>query len=260
MDIFIKKVTDKQLQSTNALWNTLGLNKAWNIGYISSLIKEKRFRNKSEWYNYYFETGKKRLELINKLSKEEQKLVYEKNPTSNKDINHLNLYYGRTKKELMSMGSYLYQEILKEGNPYQLDEVECQYMVFYRVVCETWNGIAIRENNTKEKLINTLKDEGYEILIIDTTGDFDCKYAVDFEIYHAGYLICGLQIKPQSYKGNKDYLETAREINRKKNSDYKEKYSRNVYYIYSKLDGEIENRSVILDIKRDIECFLKKIA
>ena len=261
MDIFTNKIPKDKFSSTNELWNRLGLNKAWSVGYTTTLIKQKKFKNKEEWYSYYFESGEKRLAEISKLNDYELGLINGKTQSSNKFLNKLNYNYGRTKLEIAQKGVILYNEVLKEGNPYNLTEDDCKYIAYYRVVCETWNGIMGREFATKKNIINQFDKKGYEILIIDTTGQFDYEYGVDFELYYDGRIICGIQIKPESYsKGDADYLQKAKEINEEKNNKYKSKFNRNVHYIYSNHTGYIINNAVIDVMLNELKTINKSIA
>lgn len=256
MDTFKNKLSNEKFNSTNYLWNSLGLNKAWSVGYITTLIKQKNFKNKEEWYSYYFESGEQRLTEISKLNDLDANLLRQYNPSNNKNLNKLNYNFGRTKLEIASKGSCLYSEIVKTGNPYNLTEMDCQYIAYYRVICETWNGILCRELNTKQNIINTFAKNGYEILIIDTTGKFDYKYGIDFELYFNGHIICGLQIKPNSYKGNTKYIKEVKKINEVKNNKYKNMFNRNVYYIFSDEYGNIENKKVFSLLLEELKSYV----
>lgn len=260
MDLFINKISKDKFSSTNELWNRLGLNKAWSVGYTTTLIKQKKFKNKEEWYEHYFQSGEERLRVISKLNNHESSLINGQNPTSNKFLDKINYNYGRTKLEIAQKGIILYQAILKEGNPLNLTEDECKYISFYRVVCETWNGVIGREFATKENLIKQFGKKGYEILVLDTNGQFDYKYGVDFEIYYNGYIICGIQIKPESYKGNAEYLNKAKCINQEKNKKYKNTFGRNVHYIYSNHNGYISNYEIIDVIYSELENIMRNVA
>lgn len=260
MDIFINEIPKDKFSSTNELWNKLGLNKAWSVGYTTSLIKQKKFKNKEEWYSYYFQSGEDRLREINKLSKEEINLLNGKYQSKDNELNKLNFNYGRTKAEIAQKGVILYNAIVEEGNPYNLTESECKYIAYYRVVCETWNGVIGRELATKENIIKHFGKKGYEIGFIDTTGAFDYAYGVDFEIYYEGNIVCGLQIKPESYKANTTYLDKAKKINKEKNDKYKHKFGRNVHYVYSSHTGYISNYEVLNDILIELNAMSENIA
>lgn len=252
MDIFVNEISKEKFKSTNELWNKLGLNKAWSVGYTTNLIKQKKFKNKEEWYTHYFQSGEDRLEKIKQLSQNEVNLLKSNNISQNKELNKLNFNYGRTKQEIAQKGVILYEEILKEGNPHHLTESECKYIAYYRVVCETWNGVIGREIATKDTVINHFNEKGYEISFIDTSGSFDYNYGVDFEVYYEGNIVCGIQIKPESYKAEKPYLEVAKKINENKNNKYKSKFGRNVHYIYASHRGCISNIEILDTILNEL--------
>lgn len=252
MEEFENKVEVKKYKSTNALWNKLGLSASWSVGYVSQLIKMKNFKNKEQWYDFYFESGQERLKLISKLPKEEQAQLLNGKQYEYKGENaHLNYLYGRTKEELSQKGVALYSEILKEGNPLNLEIWECQFTAFFRVIAETWNGIMLREKNAQSKIEEFFHKQNKFISLIDTSGKFDKEYAVDFELYFDGEIICGIQVKPESYN-NKDisYLKEAMDLNEKKNNEYTKKFKRPVYYVYCSKSGFINNFEVLNDIKR----------
>ena len=82
-----------------------------------------------------------------------------------------------------------------------------------------------------------------------TSGDVDHTYAVDFEAFRAGSLICGIQIKPQSYKWNAPYIVKARVANKAKNAAYTKLKGVPVFDIISKTNGEIQSTQVLEQIK-----------
>ena len=110
-----------------------------------------------------------------------------------------------------------------------------------------------REKNTPTKLTQYLIELGYEVSLIDTSGKFDSYYGVDFELYYEGYIVCGIQIKPVSYTKTNEGLQKSIELNKVKNNLYNEKFNRNVYYIYSKQNGYIENKEVIDELITDLK-------
>lgn len=252
MDIFENKVSEEKFKSTNSLWNKLHLCESWSLGFVSQLIKEKKFKTKEEWYDFYFKSGQERLNRIKLLSKEEQdKLLCGKSYDYNGENKNLNLYYGRTKQEIAQKGNILYNEIVKQGNPLNLEIWECQFIAFFRTVCETWNGVMIREITTKENIENHFYKKGKYISLIDTSGRFDYNYAVDFEVYVEGNIVCGIQIKPKSYMNqNISYIKEAHEKNTFKNKKYEDKFNRKVFYIYSSQNGYIHNSEVLKELEQ----------
>lgn len=248
MDLFENSVSKNKFQSTNDLWNKLKLNTGWSVGYVSNIIKSK-FKCKEEWKEYYFKTGIERQEKLKKLP------IWEQNALNDITINkykgdnaYLNYDFGRTKEEIANKGLILYKHIVDSGNPLKITEEECMLIAFFRVVCETWNGIAVREYNTRDYIEKYFKDRGIIISLVDTSGRFDYSFGVDFEVYHEGNIECGLQVKPPSYNSDKDYLKVAKNINENKNTKYKEQFNRDVLYVYSKTDGEICNKEILTSL------------
>ena len=252
MDLFKNEVNNIKFKSTNSIWNELHLNSPWLIGYVSEIIKQKKFKSKEEWKEFYFNSGQERKKIINSLHKSEQDILNGKYLKSSFEKKHINLYMGRTKIEIGKLGSELYRKLEENGNELNITERECQFIAYFRVVCETWNGVVFREAKTKATILEHFRKANKQILLIDTFGDFDTKYAVDFELYHDGKIVCGLQIKPNSYKHCKNIHVEAFNLNKKKNEDYTNKYNRPVFYIYSNTDGYISNLDVLKEILKII--------
>lgn len=252
MDVFINKLNDKKFQYTNKIWNELGLNKAWSVGLVSKLITQRNFRSKEEWKEYYFESGNKRLEVVNNRDFVAKSILNQTaQPKAKLDYKYIdtNYNYGRTENELNYKGFILYDEIIKRGNPLNITLKECQYAILFRVICETWNGIIEREKNT----IKTIKQYFSDVKNISfekTIGERDALYEVDYDVYFNNKIICGLQIKPKSYISFND--DKLKELNESKNKKYKEKYNADVIYVYSSTDGKIFNKEIINKIKEKL--------
>ena len=74
-------------------------------------------------------------------------------------------------------GKILYDAVKDNGYDLTLDEcIEC---VRFRVICETWNGIILRENNT----IETLQRQFPKLRFEKADGEMDHSYAVDFQVF-----------------------------------------------------------------------------
>lgn len=243
-DIYKNIIDENKFRSTNIIWNELHLNSPSNIGYVSMLVESQTFNKKEEWENYYYQSG------------ETRKTLLQKNPDATEsELKNINYYHGRTKNEIEEMGKVLFNELIKkDNNKNNLSLNECIECVRYRTICETWNGIIIREHNTVENIKSAIP----EILIIKTPAEIDFKYAVDYEIFNLsdkskGY---GIQIKPSSYNistnNSCDYLRTAKDINKKKNEQYKQDFHRDVLYIFSNVNGDIINKEIIPQIKNSL--------
>lgn len=250
LELFECEISREKLAATNKMWSKIKLNNPWMVGTTSALIQQHVFRTKEEWKLYYFETGLRRIEALNKVSKEDRSVLTSLNPKQSYscksyDNNSFNLYNGRTKQELCLIGDVLYGEMMKIGNPDKVTRRDCRYSVYYRVIAETWNGY-VREENTMTNLLGIL---GERIEITKTSGRVDSLYAVDAEIQLNGKLVCAIQIKPDSYRKNFASNEKYRQINKEKNDNYTNKYGVPVVYIYSEHDGEILNKESIETIK-----------
>lgn len=255
MDEFVLGIDKDKFCSTNAKWNELMLNDPWSVGYVSTLIEASNWKSKEEWEETYYASGAVRNRLIEENA---AKLGYTKeffNDTTvphNKakyyalswDVKNLNTQKGRTKEDFRAKGKILYDAVKNNGYGLTLDEcIEC---VRFRVICETWNGIILRENNT----VATLKRLFPNLTFEKAEGEMDHTYAVDFQVFNSGKLVCAIQIKPKTYQSNAPYIQKARAANANKYAAYKEKYGASVLTVISTSKGEIINTEVINQIKK----------
>lgn len=252
MELYSNLIKDKNKFSwSNKVWNDLGLNRFWSVGSTSSLIENGNFKTKEEWRDFYFNSGAKRLEILKTLPIDIQEHLQQvmvptvieesRRKTLNK-FKSLNMNYGRTEAELEEKGRVMYEEIERLGNPHSITLKESIYLVKYRVIGETWNGVMFRERNTIEKLHKHFPSARF----VKLEGSKDSLYAVDYEMYYGTSLICGLQIKPDSYKkSNNPALKSSKQLNNEKNTKYKNKFGRDVYYIYSSTNGDLSDTDVI---------------
>ena len=240
-NIFENTLDNNKFKYTNIPWNT-GLNSPWMVGYISRLINSKKFDTKEEWKDFYFNSGEERKKILSEYDSFDVQGFYRKNGDKliPNNMKYINYDFGRTKKELVELGEELYEEVLKMGNTVNLTKKECMYAVYYRVVCETWNGIKGREFNTCNKILEFYNSKGMEVELVKTNSRFDADYAVDYEVYYDGFILCGIQIKPISYLKMKTNYNKFKEINIRKNNLYLKKYKRDVYYIYSDVNGNFD--------------------
>ena len=89
------------------------------------------------------------------------------------------------------------------GGKTDITAEECIECVRFRTICETWNGIVIRERNTVT-ILKVVSFRHADFVKVD--GAFDHLYAVDYEIFLRGKPVCGVQIKPQSYTYETSYI------------------------------------------------------
>jgi hypothetical protein len=160
------------------------------------------------------------------------------------EIKNLNLNYGRTKAQLTEKGKLLFEAVTKNNSAISLED--CIESVHFRTICETWNGIIIRERNT----IKVLKTKFQNIEFVKTSGEFDHKYAVDYELKKDNSLICGIQIKPKSYTYNLPYVLKAKNANQRKNKLYSDYFKNPVFDVISQANGTVINTQVIKQLEK----------
>ena len=252
MDEFVNTIDPNKFRRTNGPWNELMLNDPWSVGYVTTLIELKSFQSKEDWEAFYYKMGQYRLKKISSLEIETQQVLKnEQLISTNKsyinglsgNLKNLNTQNGRTKEELNNKGKILFN-FIKVKNP-DISLSDCQEAVRFRVICETWNGVILREHNT----IKTLKGEFPQLEFLKKDGQFDHKYAVDYELINQGSLICGIQIKPKSYTFDKLYLKKAKIANLRKNERYFQDYKCKVLNVIADQKGRINNKIVINEIK-----------
>ncbi|MEP7170032.1 MAG: hypothetical protein ABI855_11730, partial [Bacteroidota bacterium] len=175
MDEFVNKLGMAKFESTNGIWNQLMLNDPWSVGYVTTLIESKIFKSKEEWEDFYYSSGEERNQLLSKLSKEDidmlnnEQLVRINKPKIESmgwNLKNLNYQYGRTKEQITVKGKILFNVAMKSGN--DILENECVEAVRFRTICQTWNGVVIREKRT----ITVLKQLFPSITFEKTNGEF----------------------------------------------------------------------------------------
>ncbi len=247
--LFELNISPSKFRATNATWNRLHLNDPWSVGYVSTLIEQQAFTTKEAWENHYYASGEKRKiallqfspnlqsQLQDSLLKYKDKKAILQIPYSHKQIN---TQYGRTKADLIQKAHTLQQHC---ANFLQLTKAEAFECVRFRVICETWNGIIIREKAT----IATLKNRFPKLEFKVSDGVRDYQYAIDYELFLNHQLLGAIQIKPPSYLSSKAYILKAKAANQRKHQAYFATYHRNVRYVYANYKGEILNTDDFLE-------------
>lgn len=251
MDEFTLPTDANKFRSTNQTWNDLMLNDPWSVGYVTSLVVIEEFATKEDWELFYYKSGEQRNRQIQGLNNEQQILVNDeqlvlKNGSRVRqlswDLKNLNFQFGRTEEQLRKKGQLLYEAI--KNNGYALTVEDCFQCVRFRVICETWNGVIVREINTIATLKRLLPQADFR----KVDGEFDHKYAVDYEVFKNDHLVYGLQIKPESYTRNAPYINKARFANQQKNQQYKTEFGVPVYDIIAGSGGNIINQEVVKNL------------
>jgi len=237
---------------TNDSWNDIQLNAGWSIGLITKIVNTNMFQSFDEWEGYYLETGLKRQNLLKKVTPArytqltDLRGVFTSPSTFKKGLTgyevDINEAHGRTIDELHFIGDCLYEEVVKRGNPHNLTVNDCFNFTYIRAIDEGYIGIQ-REVNT----FNTLAKACPDMVFRFATATVDRFYAVDIEaLSHSGELLCGLQIKsPYFKKGKTAAMKRAMAYNKAKHTKYTNKYDVPAYFVYSSIEGVIENSEVI---------------
>lgn len=252
MEEFVNTIDLQKFASTNGAWNDLMLNDPWSVGYVTTLIELKQFKTKEEWEIFYYTSGKERDAKIEGLSLEQQEIVNDYTLarkgksyiyTIPWNLKNLNYQFGRTPEQLNVKARELFERMKALGKDITYEE--CCECIRFRVICETWNGVICREHNTVQKL----KEYFPNIELIKVSGEIDYEYAVDYEAFYNGKLVCAIQIKPESYfNGSAQYLVNARNANQRKNSSYTLKTQVPVFNIKSTTLGKIKNPEILKEI------------
>ncbi|MFH1840278.1 MAG: MjaI family restriction endonuclease [Nanoarchaeota archaeon] len=221
-----KRIPSEKEKLLNPIVGRFNFTSQYKVGTVTNIILLEKFNNIDEWEKYYYNSGRNRQRL-------------EKNAKTKKELSILKKGFGRTEEELEEIGKELYKKV-EEFKKITLED--CKNCIKQYVIDNTWEGIIEREQNTIKKLEESIK----EVEIKKTPGEIDASFSVDYEIEIKGSKI-GIQIKPPSYLGHDK--ANIREQNKQK----QEKYSGKVFTVVSEKNGEIQNKEIIDEIKKEIE-------
>lgn len=178
MEEFINTLDAEKFRRTNGAWNSLMLNDPWSVGYVTTLIELKQFKTKEEWEEFYYEMGEYRNRRLNELPiptiellEDEQLIRTDRARVTqlSSELKNINTQNGRTRDQLARKGRILYDNVTSIIPDITLEEcIEC---VRFRVICETWNGIIVRERNTIRTLQEIFPEYSFEKkMVILTTN------------------------------------------------------------------------------------------
>lgn len=212
---------------TNEAWNKSEINKVEKIGSVMGHIIKCNPKKYEEWETYFYE-----------------------NVASKEDI----IGFAKTFRDFVLKD----EKLAKEFKYDKLSDKSYWRMVECRLIFETWIGY-LAEKEVCDLLSSRLKKDGYEISSKHLSPKEDNKYAVDFFLYNKGKLLCGLQIKPETYyKSKQSEVMKAIEINKDKNRDFVKRYGVPVEYACYRIMPSKERRlvknGVVEDIEKIISC------
>lgn len=258
MDSFKCAVSKEKLRATNKTWGEKQLNRPWLVGMVSKLAMDHTFRTKEEFRDYYFESGRKRHEALSKLSEEEQYIANtvwmpENLWQTHPHIAKINYDHGRTANELKRIGDFFYGFLKETPNSKNITLTEVRYMVPYRVIGETWNGLILRELQTIKTLNDWITTRNIPVHFDKLEGSKDARYEVDaVGVDSNGRILVGIQIKPKSYSKGFEDSDKVYAMNKKKYDSFLRDYEAQVGVVYSDMKGTISNTEILPQIEKTI--------
>lgn len=196
---------DDRFAKTNSIWCDKKFNNPFNVGQTMLLVQGCKTRD--EWCEKYIRSGLERKSLLKE-----------------KKLQNYDTQYGRTLEDLGSIAVVLRDEASKIGVELSLEEALATVVI--RVVDDTWIGY--------ERELSIFLDISTctHLDVKHTSIQDDISYAVDGMLRDGDTLVCGIQIKPESYRAETPYLKKAKEINKQKNELFKGNYGVPVLYAY----------------------------
>jgi predicted helicase len=215
----------KKEKVLNYACQTYQLSRPNKVGAVMSLIRECQPKTLEEWETWYFENAQ----------------------TAGKNN------FKITKESLEELGERLYEKITAVVIPEwqeafdNLTKDDCYNYIYNLTINRTFDGY-LRE---KSVINDGLAKEFPNIKFEESPAELDHSGDIDYLGYVKDGVAFGIQIKPitaQSNFGNYSVSERMKASFESFKSDYKG----NVFIVFS-LDGEIANKYVIEDIKKEIE-------
>ncbi len=215
----------KKEKVLNYACQTYQLSRLNKVGAVMALIRECQPKTLEEWEKWYFENAQ----------------------TAGKNV------FKITKENLNELGERLYDKITEVVIPEwqeafnALTKQDCYDYIYNLTINRTFDGY-LRE---KSVINDGLAKEFPNIKFEESPAELDHSGDIDYLGFVGENVAFGIQIKPitaQSNFGN--YKPSERMQNSFKT--FTEDFKGNVFIVFS-LDGEIANKQVIEDIKKEIE-------
>jgi hypothetical protein len=214
----------KKEKVLNYACQTYQLSRPNKVGAVMSLIRECQPATIQEWERWYFKNA----------------FTDSKTPTK------------ITSEILRELGERLYTKITEVVIPEwqeafsQLSPQDCLDYIHNLTINRTFDGFVREKSVVNDGLSKIFPDTIFE------ESDTELDHAGDIDyIARIGNKALGIQIKPVTAKANfGNYSPTERM--KSSFADFKEKYGGRVFIVFS-LDGEIGNKEVIVQIKKEID-------
>lgn len=226
---------------TNYLWNSKSFNNQKLVGPIISLLKniyedyinKKAINEISDKFELkyfikeYFNSGERRKALYfnesEYLQTRNRVLTYQKGTKYNYALDYSN---GRDKEFINCLIDEWFECLLANG--YDISKDFAKRSVYQRLFIDTYNGFVAEEMLIK--YLKTTMPKTYKIK--HSSAKIDNLYNVDIEITDTSVedkIICGIQLKPISYKNK---FKKGHKLNAIKEQKYKELTNAPVHYVY----------------------------
>lgn len=212
----IEEITEgSKFKDTITPWNHL--NKPISVGQCLQLYKLLGASSPQDFAMRYLDSGE-----------ELERLLIER-PKSEHSI--LKKLHGRTEEQLLIVA----HKFLKKLDPtrYTLDDVVLYLWI--RLFYQTHVG-AHRELLAKQALQELYPHVRFQ----ESSAELDANYAIDLECYQGEQLICGIQVKPESYYfGRSPNTQGAKFQNREKHQKYSDTFQVPVCEVIATQQGEV---------------------
>ena len=215
-DSDISQITEgSKFKDTMVPWNHL--NKPISIGQCLHLYKLLGATDVHDFAIRYLESGEELCTLLNERPKTEHRI--------------LKRLHGRTEDEFLVVADKFLNKL--DSNLYSLEDV-ILYM-WIRMFYQTSIGFQ-REVQTQR----ALKIQYPEFQFKESSAELDLEYGIDLECYQGSQLICGIQVKPESYYfGQSPNTQSAKFQNAVKHQRYSNVYQVPVTYAIATSSGEL---------------------
>lgn len=219
----------KKEKVLNYACQTYQLSRPNKVGAVMALIRECQPQTIEEWRKWYFENAK----------------------TDGKNA------FKITEESLLELGERLYAKITEVVIPEwreaftQLTKEDCIDYIYNLTINRTFDGYLREKSVVNDGLAKLFPD----ITFIESDPELDHAGDIDYVAKICDKAI-GIQIKPVTAKANFGSYSLTERM-KASFVDFEEKFGGKVFIIFS-LDGEIENKEIMEEIKVEIER-LKKL-
>ncbi|MDD2595536.1 MAG: MjaI family restriction endonuclease [Bacteroidales bacterium] len=214
----------KKEKVLNYACQTYQLSRPNKVGAVMALIRECQPQTIEEWEKWYFENAQ----------------------TDGKNS------FKITKESLLELGERLYAKITEVVIPEwqdafnHLTKEDCIDYIYNLTINRTFDGYLREKSVVNDGLAKIFP----ELTFDESDPELDHAGDIDY-IAKVGKKAIGIQIKPVTAKANFGSYSLTERM-KASFADFEEKFGGKVFIVFS-LDGEIANKEVIEDIRKEIE-------